>query len=243
MLLEVDGIDVYHGKSYILRGVSLHLDRGEAVALVGRNGAGKTTTLRAIIGLVHPRKGQIKFNGETMRSVPPFRRARMGMGYVSQEKDLFTKMTVHENLKTGVRTDYPENGWSMVFELFPILKERLDQKAGSLSGGEQQMLTIARALLTKPKLLLLDEPSAGLMPAMILRLTEVIRKLHAGGISILMVEERISVALELSSRLYVMDVGQIVYEGATADLHEAELVERYMGARSDSAASGGASIT
>jgi branched-chain amino acid transport system ATP-binding protein len=231
MLLEVDGIDVYYGKSYILRGVSLHLDRGEAVALVGRNGAGKTTTLRTIMGLVHPRKGHIKFDGGAMNSVPPFRRARMGIGYVPQEKDLFTKMTVHENLKTGGRADYPKTGWSMAFELFPILKERLDQKAGSLSGGEQQMLTVARALLTNPKLLLLDEPSAGLMPVMILRLTEVIRKLHAGGISILMVEERISMALELSSRLYVLDVGQIVYEDATADLNEAELVEHYMGAR------------
>lgn len=229
MLLNVADIHVYFGKSYVLQGVSLQVAKGEIVALVGRNGAGKTTTLKSIMGLVKSRQGQIFMNDVDIKGLAPFRRARMGIGYVPQGMYLFRKLTVHENLKTGLRQKRNEDALNMVFKLFPILKERLTQKAGTLSGGEQQMVTIARALLTDPQLLLLDEPSTGLMPTMISRLADVIRRLNSTGISILLVEEKIPLAMELAHRISVMEVGKIVYEGDAASIQEGDLLMRYLG--------------
>jgi len=229
MLLNVTDIHVYYGKSYVLQGVSLQVDKGEIVALIGRNGAGKTTTLKSIMGLVKPREGKIFLGGVDIKGMAPFRRARTGIGYVPQGMHLFRKLTVQENLKTGLGPRKDEDALNMVFELFPVLKERLTQKAGTLSGGEQQMVTIARALLTDPQLLLLDEPSTGLMPTMISRLADAIRKMNVAGISILLVEERIPLAMELAHRISVMEVGRIVYEGDVASIQEGDLLVRYLG--------------
>ena len=229
MLLELKDINLFFGKSYILRGVSLNVNKGEIVGLFGRNGAGKTTTLKTIMGLASPRDGGIYYDGNNVTGLPPFQRASRGIGYIPQEKLLFTKMTVYENLLTGIKSRKPNETWDMVLELFPVLKDKMSKKAGSLSGGEQQMVAIARALLTSPDLLLLDEPSTGLMPTMISRLTEVIQKLNGLGISVLLVEERIPLALKLAHRIYVMDVGQVVYSGDARGISEEDLLARYLG--------------
>ncbi|UCD80624.1 MAG: ATP-binding cassette domain-containing protein, partial [Desulfobacterales bacterium] len=178
MLLEVENLQVYYGKSNILDDVCLQVDQGEIVALLGRNGAGKTTTLRTIMGLTNVKNGSIRFSGTEISRMPARQRSLAGIGYVPQDKLLFSKMAVEENLKAASRKRRSPQEWEMVYELFPDLRERRQQKAGTLSGGQQQMLTIARALLTRPKLLLLDEPSTGLMPALIKRIAEVIRLLN-----------------------------------------------------------------
>lgn len=229
MLLEIEDMHVYYGKSHILKGISLQVGAGEVVALLGRNGAGKTTTLRGIVGHAGLRRGCIRWEGQAFEQLPPYQRSRRGLGYVPQDKLLFTAMTVEENLKAGARGRRSPREWDMVYELFPDLRDRLHQKAGTMSGGEQQMLTIARALLTRPKLLLLDEPSTGLMPIMIDRVADVIRRLHAEGISVLIVEEQVPLALELSARLYILDVGQVVFSGETRCVDPESLIQQYMG--------------
>lgn len=229
MSLNVADIHVYYGKSYVLQGVSLQVAEGEIVALIGRNGAGKTTTLKSIVGLVRPRQGKIFLNGIDTEGMAPFTRARMGIGYVPQEMLLFRKLTVGENMKTALRHRKSGDALNLVFELFPVLKERLHQKAGTLSGGEQQMASIARALLTNPRILLLDEPSTGLMPTAILRLADVIRRLNARGIGILLVEEKIPLVMELAHRISIMEVGRIAYEGDSASIQEGNLLVRYLG--------------
>lgn len=229
MLLDVKDINVFYGKSHILRGVSLNVNRGEIVGLFGRNGAGKTTTLKAIMGLVNPRQGVIYYDGKDLTGLPPYQRAGKGIGYIPQEKLLFGKMTVYENLLTGMKSRKTNKAWDMVMELFPVLQDKMSKKASSLSGGQQQMLAIARALLTEPKLLLLDEPSTGLMPSMISRLAEVILTLNSIGISVLLVEEKIPLALRLAHRIYVMDVGQIVFNGEAKNVSEEDLLVRYLG--------------
>ena len=231
MLLEVQDIHVYYGKSYVLHGVSLDIDKGEIVGLFGRNGAGKTTTLNTIMGLNNPRGGKILFEGEDITPLPPYKRAFKGIGYVPQEKLLFKKMTVYENLLTGLKNQKNKETWEMVVELFPVLQEAMYRKAGALSGGEQQMLAIARALLTEPSLLVIDEPSTGLMPAMITRVSEVIKKLNSLGISILIVEEKIPFALELANRIYVMDVGKMIYTDEAENIEEEDLLVRYLGVK------------
>jgi branched-chain amino acid transport system ATP-binding protein len=229
MLLEIEDMHVYYGKSHILKGISLQVGPGEVVALLGRNGAGKTTALRGIIGHVGLKGGSVRFAGAALGHLPPYRRSRLGLGYVPQDKLLFTAMTVEENLKAAARGLRSPDEWETVFQLFPDLKLRRHQKAGTMSGGEQQMLTIARALLTRPKLLLLDEPSTGLMPIMITRVADVIRRLHAEGMSILIVEEQVPLALELSTRLYILDVGQVVFSGETRTVNPDDLIQQYMG--------------
>jgi len=227
--LNVADIHEYYGKSYVLQGVSLRVAEGEIVALIGRNGAGKTTTLKSIMGLVRPRQGKIFLNDVDTEGMAPFMRARMGIGYVPQEMLLFRKLTVGENMKTALRHRKSGDALNLVFELFPILKERLTQRAGTLSGGEQQMASIARALLTNPRILLLDEPSTGLMPTAILRLADVIRRLNATGIGILLVEEKIPLVMELAHRISIMEVGRIAYEGDAASIQEGNLLVRYLG--------------
>jgi branched-chain amino acid transport system ATP-binding protein len=229
MLLEVEDIQVYYGKSHILKGVSLQIGQGEIVALLGRNGAGKTTTLRSVMGHAGLKGGTIRFDGASVDRLPPHRRSRLGLGYVPQGKLLFVKMTVEENLKAAARGRCSPDEWNMIFRLFPDLEERRKQKAGTMSGGQQQMLTIARALLTRPKLLLMDEPSTGLMPVMISRMAEVIRRLHQNGMGILIVEEQIPLAIELASRLYILDVGRVVFSGRTESVNRDDLIRQYMG--------------
>jgi branched-chain amino acid transport system ATP-binding protein len=180
-MLLVHDVHVYYGEKHVLQGVSLEVKRGEIVALLGRNGVGKTTTLRTIMGLIKPRAGRIIFKDADITGLPAFKRARLGIGYVPQGRRLFPNLTVLENLKSGLRGKFKWDLLKPVFELFPVLKERVNQKAGTLSGGEQQMLAIARALVTEPELLLMDEPTMGLMPALVHELMERIKELNMRG--------------------------------------------------------------
>jgi len=231
-LLKVEDIHTYYGDSYVLQGVSLEVKRGEVVALLGRNGAGKTTTLKTIMGIIKPRRGKILFRGVDITPIPAFKVARMGIGYVPQGRRLFPEMTVLENLKTGMRKRGNRNKLDEIFDLFPTLKDRLSQKASTLSGGEQQALSIARALLTEPEILLLDEPTTGLMPLLVSRLREVIEKLHEDGMAILLVEEKVPFALSVAERLYFMVKGKIAYEGSRGDLEDKrDIFIRYLGVK------------
>ena len=231
-LLKVEDIHTYYGDSYVLQGVSLEVKKGEVVALLGRNGAGKTTTLKTIMGIIKPRRGKILFRGVDITPIPAFKVARMGIGYVPQGRRLFPEMTVLENLKTGMRKRGNRNKLDEIFDLFPTLKDRLSQKASTLSGGEQQALSIARALLTEPEILLLDEPTTGLMPLLVSRLREVIEKLHEDGMAILLVEEKVPFALSVAERLYFMVKGKIAYEGSRGDLEDKrDIFIRYLGVK------------
>jgi branched-chain amino acid transport system ATP-binding protein len=227
MLLELKDIHVYYDKSYILKGVNLAINKGEIVALFGRNGAGKTSTLRTIMGLTSA-KGRVDFEGINISMLTPYQRARKGIGYIPQDKMLFTKMTVYENLVSGM-IHFNKKNIDMVLEFFPVLKNKMFRKANSLSGGEQQMLAIARALVSKPEILLLDEPSTGLMPLMITRVGEVIKELNRLGISILIVEEKIHFALNLAHKVYIMNVGKIVHSCDAQEIGGDDLIARYLG--------------
>lgn len=227
-LLEVADLDVYYGKSHILRGVSFAIGAGEIVALLGRNGAGKTTALRTIVGLLRPARGAVRLRGVDLGGLPAFRRAALGIGYVPQERLLFGRLTVEENLRAGMSRRRDPRALEMVFDLFPVLVERRRQRAGTLSGGEQQMVAIARALVSSPEILLLDEPSTGLMPAMVARLANVIGRLNQAGISVLLVEEKVPLALELARRVYVLDVGRIVHAGDRASVERDDVLVRHL---------------
>ncbi|MEX2223208.1 MAG: ABC transporter ATP-binding protein [Candidatus Rokuibacteriota bacterium] len=227
-MLEVDAIHTYYGESHVLHGVSLRVAPGEAVALLGRNGAGKTTAIRSIVGFTPPRAGRVVFEGQAMERWPAHRIARRGLALVPQGRRIFAPLTVRENLLLGARSE----GWTLerVFELFPRLRERQAQAGGTLSGGEQQMLAIARALLTNGRLLLLDEPSEGLAPLIVREIGTTLRTLKAQGLSLLLVEQNYHLALRVADRVYVMNKGQIVYEGTPAGLEAAEEVKRrYLG--------------
>ncbi len=227
-MLEVDGIHTYYGESHILHGVSLRVGAGEAVALLGRNGAGKTTMIRSIVGFTPPREGRIVFAGEPIERWPAHRIARRGLSLVPQGRRIFAPLTVRENLLLGARA----HGWTLdrVFELFPRLRERAEQSGGTLSGGEQQMLAIARALLTNGRLLLLDEPSEGLAPLIVREIGRVVKGLKGERLSILLVEQNYHLALQVADRVYVMNKGQIVFEGPPAGLESNEDVKRrYLG--------------
>jgi branched-chain amino acid transport system ATP-binding protein len=232
-LLKIDDIHTYYGKSYVLQGASLQVRNGEIVALLGRNGAGKTTTLKTIMGLTKPKAGKIFFKDADITPFPAFKIARKGIGYVPQGRQLFPKMTVLDNLKTGLArlddTAKKEN-LAAVFDLFPVLKARLAQLAGTLSGGEQQALAISRALVTRPEILLLDEPTTGLMPIFISKLKDIIEKLNDGGISILLVEEKIPFALSVADRVFFMVKGKIEYEAEKKDVQDRkDIFIRYLG--------------
>ncbi|HEV8439154.1 MAG TPA: ABC transporter ATP-binding protein [Methylomirabilota bacterium] len=227
-MLEVDGIHTYYGDSHILHGVSLRVGAGEAVALLGRNGAGKTTMIRSIVGFTPPRAGRIVFEGQAIHGWPAYRIARRGLALVPQGRRIFAPLSVRENLVLGTRSD----GWTLqrIFELFPRLQERQEQAGGTLSGGEQQMLAIGRALLTNGRLLLLDEPSEGLAPLIVREIGRVVRALKGERLSILLVEQNYHLALRVADRVYVMNKGQIVYEGTPASLEaDEEVKRRYLG--------------
>jgi branched-chain amino acid transport system ATP-binding protein len=228
-MLEVQGIHTYYGDSHVLHGVSLTLGAGEAVSILGRNGVGKTTLIRSIVGFTPPREGTIHLGGRPIHRLPPYRIARLGIGLVPQGRRIFAPLSVRENLRLGVRQgDGPGGGWTeeRAFELFPRLRERLAQSGGTLSGGEQQMLAVARALLTNPRVLLLDEPSEGLAPLVVREIGRVLARLKAEGLSILLVEQNLPLALRVADRVYVMSKGQIVYHGSPSELDANDEVKR-----------------
>ena len=229
-LLKVEDIHTYYGRSYILQGASLEVRKEEIVALLGRNGAGKTTTLKTIMGLVKPRAGRILFKDGDVTRLPAFKVARRGIGYVPQGRHLFPKMTVLENLKTGMRDQSDAQQLEGVFSLFPVLRERLNQLAGTLSGGEQQAVAISRALIKRPDIILLDEPTTGLMPIFVFKLKEIFKKLTENGIAILLVEEKIPFALSVADQVYFMVKGKIEYRAGKEELQgKKEILIRYLG--------------
>jgi branched-chain amino acid transport system ATP-binding protein len=215
--LEADGLHTYYGKSHILHGVSLAVDAGEIVALLGRNGAGKTTTLRSVIGLTPPRAGRVRIAGQDVTGWPPHRIAQSGVGYVPEGRKIFGHLTVEENLYVPVSAG---GRWTIdaIYQLFPALAERRAGKAGRLSGGEQEMLAVARALLVNPRLLLLDEPSQGLAPIIVADLMEAIRSMRGEGIAVLLVEQNALLALRVADRAYVLSDGEVVHAGAVEEL-------------------------
>ncbi len=227
-MLEIAGIDTYYGQTQILRNVSLAVEEGKIVTLLGRNGMGKTTTARSIMGLTPPRAGSITFEGKDITHLKHFRIARLGLALVPQGRLIFASLSVKENLTMGMRGE----GFSLdnIYEYFPVLKERSKHKGNQLSGGEQQMLAIARALLANPKLLLLDEPSEGLAPRIVEEVGQIVLKLKEMGLSVLLVEQNLSLALGVSDYAYVMHRGEIVYRGATAELAQNDAVQaEYIG--------------
>ena len=233
-LLEVENMHSYYGHIQALRGISLTVDEGEVVTLIGSNGAGKTTTLRSINGILPPREGKIIFAGEEIQGVPAHEMSGKGIAQSPEGRRIFFRMTVLENLEMGAyhRSDGSGIGQDMarVFDLFPRLKERTKQEAGTMSGGEQQMLAIGRALMSSPKLLLLDEPSMGLAPVLVERIFEIIREINKQGTTILLVEQNANVALEIASRGYVLESGSIVNSASAAALREDPSVrEAYLG--------------
>jgi branched-chain amino acid transport system ATP-binding protein len=221
-VLEVKDIDVFYGDAQALFGLSLQVRQGEVVTLVGANGAGKTTALRAISGLRPVARGDIVFEGSSLAGVPAHRRAELGIALVPEGRELWPQLTVRENLELGAygkaaRRHLPDS-LDRVHELFPLVGERARQVAGSMSGGEQQMVAIARALMTRPRLLMFDEPSLGLAPVVSSQVFQIIRRLHADGLTILLVEQNLKKALQLADRGYVVETGSISMEGAAADL-------------------------
>ena len=227
-MLDVEAIHTYYGDSHVLHGVSLRVAPGEAVALLGRNGAGKTTTIGSIVGFTPPRTGRVVFEGRAIERWPSYRIARQGLALVPQGRRIFAPLSVRENLMLGARAQ----GWTLerVFALFPRLRERGSQAGGTLSGGEQQMLAIGRALMTSGRLLLLDEPSEGLAPVIVREIGRTLQALKAERLSLLLVEQNYHLALRVADRVYVMNKGQIVYEGTPAALEaDEEVKRRYLG--------------
>jgi branched-chain amino acid transport system ATP-binding protein len=217
MILEIRNIDTFYGLGHVLHGLSLDLAEGEVVALLGRNGAGKTTTLRSITGLTPPRAGEIRYKGRSIAGLAPHGISRMGIALVPETRGIFSYLTARENLAIARRRD---SRWQMdaVLERFPALRERLESKGRLLSGGEQEMLAIARALMTGPELLLLDEPSQGLAPLVVNAVMDTIRELKSQRVSMLLVEQNVEMALQLADRVYVIDHGTMVFEGSPAVL-------------------------
>ena len=215
--LTAEGLHTYYGKSHILHGVSLEAAEGQVTALLGRNGAGKTTTLRSLMGLTPPREGHVKIFGAETTGWPSFRVAALGVGYVPEGRKIFPNLTVEENLLVPMERSGP---WTLasIYQLFPRLEERKSNKGRQLSGGEQEMLSIARALLLNPKLLILDEPSQGLAPLIVREVFRIVTKMRAEGISVLLVEQNVRMSLEVADYAYVLDDGQVVYSGTAHDL-------------------------
>ena len=232
-LLKVENINVYYGAIHAIKDVSFHVDAGEVVTLIGANGAGKSTTLQTISGLLRSRSGGIEFNGESIGRLPPHRIVERGLAQVPEGRRIFLQMSVQENLEMGAftrRGGVSEEELERVFEQFPRLKERRRQIAGTLSGGEQQMLAIGRALMSRPQLLMLDEPSMGLAPILVEQIFEIIGKLHRSGTTILLMEQNAQMALSVADRAYVMETGRIGLSGTGRELAESDLVKKaYLG--------------
>ena len=232
-ILKVDNINVYYGAIHAIKGISFHVDEGEVVTLIGANGAGKSTTLQTISGLLRSRTGSVEFNGENISRLPPHKIVERGLAQVPEGRRIFLQMTVQENLDMGA---YTQKGSGVdaelekVFATFPRLAERRKQIAGTLSGGEQQMLAMGRALMSRPKLLMLDEPSMGLAPILVEQIFEIIKQLHANGTTILLVEQNAQMALSVADRAYVMETGKITLTGTGKELAESDSVKKaYLG--------------
>ena len=231
-MLELGDIHTYYGESYVLQGISLEVKEGSVVALLGRNGMGKTTTIRSIMGFTPPRRGTVRFKGKDITSLQPYQIAQMGIGLVPQGRFPFPSLSVEENLTMAARTRGKAEAWSLdsVYALFPILKERAKHKGNLLSGGEQQMLTIARALMTNPDLLLMDEPSEGLAPLIVREVGRIIGQLKQSGFSILLVEQNLPMALGAADYVYLISKGEIVYQSTPEELKgNEEAKAKYLG--------------
>ncbi len=231
-MLELVDVHTYYGESYVLQGVSLEVREGSVVALLGRNGMGKTTTIRSIIGFTPPRRGTVRFKGKDIAGLQPYRIAQMDIGLVPQGRHIFPSLSVEENLTMAARGGGKTGAWTLdrVYSLFPILKERAKYKGNLLSGGEQQMLTIARALMTNPYLLLMDEPSEGLAPIIVQEIARIIDQLKESGFSILLVEQNLPMALGVADYVYIMSKGAIVYESTPEELRDNEEAKaKYLG--------------
>jgi branched-chain amino acid transport system ATP-binding protein len=232
VLLQLDNVDTFYGQIHILQQVSLKVDEGELVCLLGGNASGKSTTLKTILGLVRPRSGRVVFAGEDVTNRPTNYRIAKGMAIVPENRRLFAPMTVQENLEMGAYLNHGEakRGLGRVYELFPLLRERRRQLAGTLSGGEQQMVAIGRALMSGPKLLLMDEPSMGLAPILVERSFDIIKQVHEAGVAVLVVEQNANVSLSIADRGYVLSTGRVVLaDEAAALLQHEDLRKAYLG--------------
>jgi branched-chain amino acid transport system ATP-binding protein len=234
-LLRVEGVHTYYGKSHILHGVSLEVGHGEVVGLLGRNGVGKSTTLKAIAGLVRSSQGEIVFDGKEVAGLAPHRLARLGIGYVPEERRIFPQLSVVENLRTGldrhgVGKSEKQTLLDKAYAYFPVLAERRNQPGGTLSGGEQQMLAIARAMMLEPKIILLDEPTEGLMPRMVAQIGEIIGALQREGVAVLLVEQNVPLTLEAGQRIYIIEKGVVRHHAPAAELRADHApIHEYMG--------------
>jgi len=229
MILEMEGINSYYGSSHILFDVSLGIDPGQVVVLLGRNGAGKTTTLKTIMGLVHPRSGKITYKGQRIEGLPSYRIARMGIGFVPEDRVIFPDLTVRENLEIGQKKGKEaEASWTQekIFGFFPALQKFQGRNGGTLSGGEQQMLTIARTLMGNPEFLLLDEPVEGLAPLIVRMLGEIINQIKDQGMTLLVSEQNVKFSFKIAQKVYIIDKGTIRYEGNVDDLKSNEEVKK-----------------
>ena len=228
MLLDVQGINTYYGLSHILFDVSLQVDRGEVVVLLGRNGAGKTTTMRSVMGLTSPKSGTVIFNGHDVTGMVPYKVARLGIGFVPEDRRIFPDLTVRANLEVGLRKSKGITNWTIerIYEIFPRLEGLANRRGGNLSGGEQQMLTISRTLMGNPDLILLDEPSEGLAPIIVKVLGDFIDLLKREGTTVLLSEQNVRFSLKHSDRAYIVDNGHIKYHGTIAELEKNEDVKK-----------------
>jgi branched-chain amino acid transport system ATP-binding protein len=234
-MLSLRNVHTYYGKSHILHGVSIEVGPGEVVGLLGRNGVGKSTTLKTIMGLVRPSEGTIVFEGRDITGMAPYRLARLGLAWVPEDRRIFRLLSVMENLRTGLdREGVDERRRAALLEKvygsFPVLRERRAQAGGTLSGGEQQMLAIARAMMLEPKIVLLDEPTEGLMPRMVAQIREIIGLLHRENVAILLVEQNVPLTLAVSERVYIMEKGMVRHHAAAADLRRDDaVIHQYLG--------------
>ena len=234
-MLALNDVHAHYGKSHVLHGVSIEVGPGEVVGLLGRNGVGKSTTLKTIMGLVRATGGDVTFQGRNLAGLPPHRLARLGIAYVPEDRRIFRLLTVLENLRTGLdRPDVTEPQrqelLDKVYSHFPVLRERRTQAGGTLSGGEQQMLAIARAMMLQPKIILLDEPTEGLMPRMVGHIREIVELLHREGVAILLVEQNVPLTLQVSNRVYIMEKGVVRHQAAAAELRADDaVIHQYLG--------------
>ena len=233
-MLEVKDLEVYYGVIQAIKGISFKVNKGEVIALIGANGAGKTTTLHTITGLLSPKKGQVIFEGKDITKVPAHKIVSMGMAHVPEGRRVFAELSVYENLKMGAYTRNDKNeieeSLANVYRRFPRLEERKNQMAGTLSGGEQQMLAMGRALMSKPKIILMDEPSMGLSPILVNEIFDIIRAVSESGTTVLLVEQNAKKALAIADRAYVLETGKIVLEGNAKDLLEDDSIKKaYLG--------------
>ena len=234
-MLTLSDVHTYYGKSHILHGVSLEVGRGEVIGLLGRNGVGKSTTLKSVMGLVRPARGHITFEGREITGLAPHQLARQGIAWVPEDRRIFKLLSVTENLRTGLDRAGLDEGrrqtlLDKVYTAFPVLRERRNQAGGTLSGGEQQMLAIARAMMLEPKIVLLDEPTEGLMPRMVTQIRDIIDVLHREGVAILLVEQNVPLTLGVSDRIYIMEKGVVRHQAPAAALRaDQSVIHQYMG--------------